>query len=93
MSFSLPTAAELLLRPNAGVKYLYLVLAAATVLVLLGRAILTLESSPLSQAFTNFGKFFYASFLKPHAGDGKHTGQQAALESFYKAQVSRLFIG
>ena len=34
-----------------------------------------------------FYKFFYASFLKPHTGDGTVTGQQAALESFYEAQV------
>ena len=34
-----------------------------------------------------FARFFYASFLKPHNGDGTITGQQAALESFYKAQV------
>lgn len=34
-----------------------------------------------------FARFFYASFLKPHNGDGAITGQQAALESFYKAQV------
>ena len=34
-----------------------------------------------------FARFFYANFLKPHNGDGAITGQQAALESFYKAQV------
>lgn len=38
-------------------------------------------------ALTTFAKFFYASFLKPHNGDGAISGQQAALESFYKAQV------
>ena len=37
-----------------------------------------------------FTRFFYASFLKPHNGDGAITGQQAALESFYKAQVVSL---
>lgn len=35
------------------------------------------------------GRFFYANFLKPHTGD-ESTGQQAALESFYKAQVKFL---
>lgn len=35
-----------------------------------------------------FARFFYASFLKPHSGDGAIAGQQAALESFYKAQVA-----
>jgi len=37
----------------------------------------------------SYAKFFYASFLKPHTSD-LSTGQQGALESFYKAQVRRL---
>ena len=41
----------------------------------------------LVETFTSFCKFFYASFLKPHTGDQAGQGQQAALESFYKAQV------
>ncbi|MCJ1306687.1 hypothetical protein MMC25_000330 [Agyrium rufum] len=32
-------------------------------------------------------KFFYACFLKPHTSDKEYNGQQAALESFYKAQA------
>jgi betaine lipid synthase len=36
---------------------------------------------------TSFLRFFYASFLKPHTGDGTGNGQQDALESFYKAQA------
>lgn len=44
------------------------------------------EESP--STFTSFLKFFYASFLKPHTGDGTGNGQQDALESFYKAQAS-----
>ena len=44
---------------------------------------ISVDFSPL----TTYAKFFYASFLKPHTGDGASTGQQAALESFYKAQV------
>ena len=39
------------------------------------------------RSLRTFARFFYASFLKPHDGDGAVTGQQAALESFYKAQV------
>ncbi|KAK0117966.1 hypothetical protein ONS95_012277 [Cadophora gregata] len=38
-------------------------------------------------AFGSFLRFFYASFLKPHTGDGTGNGQQDALESFYKAQA------
>lgn len=38
-----------------------------------------------ASTFTSFLRFFYASFLKPHTGDGN--GQQDALESFYKAQA------
>lgn len=37
--------------------------------------------------FSSFLRFFYASFLKPHTGDGTENGQQDALESFYKAQA------
>ncbi|KAL9101907.1 MAG: hypothetical protein Q9163_002873 [Psora crenata] len=36
---------------------------------------------------TEYGRFFYASFLKPHGEERACTGQQAALESFYKAQA------
>ena len=42
------------------------------------------EENP--SALTSFLRFFYASFLKPHSADGAN-GQQAALESFYKAQA------
>ena len=45
------------------------------------------KQSDVSNGLTTFARFFYASFLKPHNGDGATTGQQAALESFYKAQV------
>jgi betaine lipid synthase len=37
-------------------------------------------------AWSSFVRFFYACFLKPHEIDGS-AGQQAALESFYKAQA------
>jgi betaine lipid synthase len=43
------------------------------------------EENP--SAVGSFLRFFYASFLKPHNGDGLGEGQQAALESFYKAQA------
>lgn len=36
----------------------------------------------------SFCLFFYASFLKPHTGDGHGYEQQDALESFYKSQAS-----
>ncbi|KAH8647999.1 hypothetical protein BGZ60DRAFT_570248 [Tricladium varicosporioides] len=45
------------------------------------------ESNEEPSAFTSFLRFFYASFLKPHTGDGTGNGQQDALESFYKAQA------
>ena len=35
-----------------------------------------------------FGSFFYATFIKPHAVDHATKGQQSALESFYRTQVS-----
>jgi betaine lipid synthase len=37
-------------------------------------------------AWSSFVRFFYACFLKPQEKDGS-AGQQAALESFYKAQA------
>ncbi len=37
-------------------------------------------------AWSSFVRFFYACFLKPQDSDGS-AGQQAALESFYKAQA------
>lgn len=43
------------------------------------------EENP--STLTSFFRFFYASFLKPHTGDGTGNGQQDALESFYKAQA------
>jgi betaine lipid synthase len=43
------------------------------------------EENP--SALGSFLRFFYASFLKPHNGDGLGEGQQGALESFYKAQA------
>lgn len=46
------------------------------------------DASKPPSAIRSFGMFFYASFLKPHTGDIHGTGQQAALESFYKAQVT-----
>lgn len=45
------------------------------------------DSSKPPGALRTFAKFFYATFLKPHAGNGAESGQQAALESFYRAQV------
>jgi betaine lipid synthase len=64
------------------------------ILVLLIGVIFALTFCPSSKedeenpsAFKSFLRFFYASFLKPHTGDGTGNGQQDALESFYKAQA------
>jgi len=46
------------------------------------------DASKPPSPIRSFGMFFYASFLKPHTGDSQGTGQQAALESFYRAQVT-----
>lgn len=43
------------------------------------------EESP--STVSSFLRFFYASFIKPHTGDGPGNGQQDALESFYSAQA------
>lgn len=70
-----------------------LVAAAAIVLCAATFALLALKHKDLQKIWNSFLKsfnFFYATFLKPHTGDGDVQGQQAALESFYKAQVSTL---
>ena len=76
-------------------QYLSLVLAVATLLFFLPRALAVLKphqvSSKAFSAITNFCKFFYASFLKPHSKNDANNGQQSALESFYKAQVNSAF--
>ena len=69
-----------------------LLAAAAAFLLVMGSLLavfLTSKGSTTSSALTTYARFFYASFLKPHTGDGAVTGQQAALESFYKAQVGQ----
>ena len=38
-----------------------------------------------------FSRFIYATFLKPHAAKDGVTGQQSALESFYRTQVNFLY--
>ena len=43
--------------------------------------------SVLSSGLRSYLQFFYASFLKPHTGDGQGYQQQQALESFYKCQA------
>lgn len=73
---------------------LYLLLAAVAAILLVGGgllAVFTTSKVPTkSSTLATYARFFYASFLKPHTGDGAATGQQAALESFYKAQVCML---
>ena len=75
------------------VPAIYILLAVATaVLLVVGSLLAALSASKVSttsSALTTYARFFYASFLKPHTGDGAVTGQQAALESFYKAQVGQ----
>ena len=75
------------------VPAIYVLLAVATAVLLfvgsLLAALWTFKVSTTSSALTTYARFFYASFLKPHTGDGAVTGQQAALESFYKAQVGQ----
>ena len=62
----------------------------AVIVLAIGVSFTTIAGPKQYQAprsLRTFARFFYASFLKPHNGDGAITGQQAALESFYKAQV------
>lgn len=76
---------------NSLVPTIYIIfLTAATALLVGGIIFVVLSNSKASvksSGLATYARFFYASFLKPHTGDGEDTGQQAALESFYKAQV------
>ncbi|KAL8790172.1 MAG: hypothetical protein Q9195_006499 [Heterodermia aff. obscurata] len=69
----------------------YILLAVVAIALLFVGSIFIVLSTPKTSAKSNglvtYARFFYASFLKPHTGDGTDTGQQAALESFYKAQA------
>ena len=94
MAFSSISAASLLGTQIVGWHYVYIIFAAVTVLSTICCVFVVAFRKP--KIFDNiydyvaaFGRFFYASFLKPHSGD-ESTGQQAALESFYKAQVRTL---
>jgi betaine lipid synthase len=77
-------------------SYSRILLAGATLLLFIGIVFATnllftkkenAEEEENPNAFKSFLRFFYASFLKPHSGDGTENGQQDALESFYKAQA------
>ena len=81
------------ITPLLGLQHLKIYVAAFSILILLSGVftIAILKPKALQDTLdsaTSFGRFFYASFLKPHTGDDVR-GQQAALESFYKAQVCR----
>ena len=91
MSLSTLLATKGLLNADNNVQSLLIVLTVLTVSALLAQALVKSASKAGywkgSNALANFSKFFYASFLKPHSADSGQSGQQAALESFYKAQV------
>ena len=77
--------------PLSGLHYLQILIAASAVLLLLCGVFAAAFWKPkiiedANHSIVGFCTFFYASFLKPHAGDGP-TDQQAALESFYQIQV------
>ena len=71
--------------------HVYILLAAVAVLsTIAGVFVIAFWKPKIVENVNEFtvalGRFLYANFLKPHTGD-ESTGQQAALESFYKAQV------
>ena len=92
MSFSILASATWPVDLDFRVQHLYIFLALFAAVVVLARRVLLTVLSQLrlskgSSAIATLGKFFYACFLKPHNGDDASTGQQAALESFYRAQA------
>lgn len=71
--------------------HVYIILAAVAVLFIICAVFVIAFWKPkcvenINDFAVAVGRFLYANFLKPHTGD-ESTGQQAALESFYKAQV------
>lgn len=72
-------------------QQVFILLAFVVVIALAARFSITFIFAPkhlkVPSGLATYARFFYVSFLKPHNGDGAITGQQAALESFYKAQV------
>ena len=75
---------------SPGWQHLYIAGAGLLVCALVASVcLLSFQKSKIGQksGIATFLRFAYATFLKPHAKGGE--GQQAALESFYKGQVSR----
>ena len=91
MALSALTTARWIPYFSSGFQNLYILFALFALFVLVDQLLIGVlplrKFSKGSDMLTTFFKFFYASFLKPHTGDGALTGQQAALESFYKAQA------
>lgn len=91
MAFSSISTASLLGTQIVGWHHVYIIFAAVTVLsAICGVFIVAFRKPKIFDTIRDFvaasGTFLYANFLKPHSGD-ESTGQQAALEGFYKAQV------
>lgn len=77
--------------PLLGSSRFYILVAALPVLSLMCAACTVALWRPelvrsVNAFVASFCKFFYSNFMKPHSGDDS-SGQQAALESFYKVQV------
>lgn len=67
-----------------------MIIAGMLVMGSVGLLLLAVKAMSKSESFMTYARFFYASFLKPHTGDSASTGQQVALESFYRAQVREI---
>lgn len=80
-----------ILKPFSGLEQYQIALAVLFVVIPFLAVVLVYSFYPIPSKLKvtaySYGRFFYASFLKPHTGDG-NGGQQGALESFYKAQAS-----
>lgn len=91
MALSVLSPASWLDTRAVGWHHVYILFAALTVLSMICGVFVMAFWKPklldnLNEFVAAFGRFSYASFLKPHSAD-ESAGQQAALESFYKAQV------
>lgn len=91
MAFPQSLSASILHSQAPSFQHIWILFAFFVLVALAARFSLPIISGSTQLAvpsgLTTFTRFFYASFLKPHSGDGAITGQQAALESFYNAQA------
>lgn len=91
MSLALSLISPVMASSSFTLHHFQILLTASAILLLIGSVLAIAVWKPkllptFQSSISCYYRFFYASFLKPHSADPL-SGQQGALESFYKAQV------